>query len=81
MVDISVLSEILRTLVVPGIGYLLVLSRRILHELRNLNGRVIRQEQWRDDHDRSDDQMFRQIRDDIDRLYDRMDYPRSQKRP
>lgn len=73
MTDISVVAEILRTLIVPGIGYLLFTSRRILNELRNLNGRLIRQEQWRVDHDRSDTQRFRQMEQQIDRIHSQLD--------
>ena len=66
------LSEILPwldSLVVPLLGYGLFVMRGIREELRKLNGRVIRIEQWSHDHDEADEKAFAQIRRDLDKIH------------
>ena len=58
----------LDSLVIPLLMYGLFVMRSIRNELGNLNGRIIRIEQWEKDHDASDKEDFTEIRRSLEIL-------------
>lgn len=59
--DLNELAGIFRALALPAIGYVAYVVRDIRNELRRINGRLGRMEQWRDDHEKHDDNRFSQL--------------------
>lgn len=61
LVDLSEWAGIFRALALPAIGYVAYVVRDIRNELRAINGRLGRMEQWREDHEKRDDDRFKQM--------------------
>lgn len=44
----------------------------VFHQLRKMNGRMVRQEQWSKDHEKSDEKLHGQHQKDIDNIWSRV---------
>lgn len=62
------LLGIIDKLIVPILGYVAYVQREIRNELRALNGRMIKQEQWSHDHDKLDTERFMGLKRELERL-------------
>lgn len=62
---------LLQQVIVPIIGYSAYALRGILRELRAMNGRLGKVEQWTVDHERSDDRALTRIDAALNRLESR----------
>lgn len=68
--EISKVMPIVQTIGIPLLGYGAYLLRDIRDELRRLNGRVVRLEQWREDHEIFADRARAEINREFDRIHD-----------
>ena len=62
---------LLQGLLVPVLGYGAWILRDIRNQLRTLNGRMIKIEEWRGAHDKQDDERHEDLTAHVDRLSDR----------
>ena len=69
---------LLQGLLVPVLGYGAWILRDIRNQLRTLNGRMIKIEEWRELHDKQDDERHRDLTTQLGRLSDRR-WPGSRK--
>jgi hypothetical protein len=68
MIGFKEFLDLFNALVVPAIGYGAYVLRDIRDNLRTLNGRVGKSEQWQHDHDARDIERFDSLRDDLMQL-------------
>lgn len=65
MIDWNLGLNVAQTLLVPIFGFGTYVLRGINQELRKLNGRVIRMEQWQKDHESHDKDRFDGIHESL----------------